>query len=381
MRVSTLSAVCAAALVFPASAAPLAETTKVVIPIVGATMTFELNAPSEIPNPPLPTVPTAPAVPTGGTSQAHRLSKGKLAGLPRGAGDFRQADYGVNSDATFTEVPINGVEASPSTTAAPATATHRRRSDDDWEDARLKPEAYYAGDSSSALPDAAPDATAAAKPEPPPLAVGNLKNADTNHVPAHPNLSSASRLSGQSVKMAGDSRYATAYSAHDLLGGIFGTASPAMEQSRGVAKAPTQLNKAGAHGLLRRILRPASYITNPFRRAFGFAKDLSGHNFSKGVGGHTLQLDTDPLLPSRSDPTLNMSDPYTAQEEQRRKHTGVLNIDSNRAAPPPPAPLTTDTPLNATNTTTGALDGETGDTKKAAPVQLDKAAKNATTAA
>ncbi|KAJ8469421.1 hypothetical protein ONZ51_g8995 [Trametes cubensis] len=386
MRASTLSALCAAALVLPASAAPLDLSTDIPVPVVGATLTVKLKGPTEIPSAALPDV-TPPALPTpGGKSQANRLSQSKLLKLPRAA-DFRQADYGVSPNVTFAMIPVQGVEATPSDTALASAATNplRRRSEGDWEGARLKPDDYSAA--ASAPGDLSSDA------------------ANADDVPADapsPDLSVLSHGAGEGFKDAGETRYRSSYAAHDLLGDTTGKLQPSTD----VSKAPLQLSKL-SHGsgtgglLLRRVLEPARYFAPPLRRAFNglsslFAnpmkgKGLMGKNNAKGLGAHTLELDTEPALPSQPDPTLNMSDPYVAQEEARRQHAGLVNIDSNRpGTPPPPAPLAGDVPFNgtATNgtaTATGALENGAKDAKdgekSAQSVKLDKAAKNATEAA
>ncbi|KAI0663470.1 hypothetical protein C8Q70DRAFT_358738 [Cubamyces menziesii] len=411
MRASTLSALCAAALVLPASAAPLDLSTDIPVPVVGATLTVKLKGPTEIPSAALPDV-TPPALPTpGGKSQANRLSQSKLLKLPRAA-DFRQADYGVSPNVTFAMIPVQGVEATPSDTALASAATNplRRRSEGDWEGARLKPDDYSAaasapGDLSSdaANADDVPaDAPSVPASPPAPLKVSSLQNAGPNGVPVQPDLSVLSHGAGEGFKDAGETRYRSSYAAHDLLGDTTGKLQPSTD----VSKAPLQLSKL-SHGsgtgglLLRRVLEPARYFAPPLRRAFNglsslFAnpmkgKGLMGKNNAKGLGAHTLELDTEPALPSQPDPTLNMSDPYVAQEEARRQHAGLVNIDSNRpGTPPPPAPLAGDVPFNgtATNgtaTATGALENGAKDAKdgekSAQSVKLDKAAKNATEAA
>ncbi|KAI0358491.1 hypothetical protein OH77DRAFT_1435079 [Trametes cingulata] len=414
MRVSTLSAICAAALVLPAAAAPLSEIKKVVVPVVEATMTLVLTGPSEVPNAPLPAAPAAPAIPAGGkTTQSHRLtkSKSKLTRLPRA--DFREADYGVNPNVTFTRVPVVGVEsvpssAPPSSTSTAAAAAALRRSEDDWEANRLDPDdAYYTAAGSTSADDLSKAASAADSgsgsgsgsgpgstvPAHAPLGVGDLKSTNANSLPVNPDLSSASKLAGTGVKTTGQSRYATAYSAHDALGALFqgaGAASPA-PGAAALSKPPAP---GLGGGLLRRVLAPARYLASPARRAFDLLKDIGtgkgigrDAGMGKGMGAHTLQLDTDPLVPERPDPTLNMSDPYVAQEEMRRKHAGVVNVDSNRPAPPPPPPLTAgDVPLNgtatnATTTTTGLPnDGLSAEDEKKAtalPVDEDAAKKSA----
>ncbi|KAI8992982.1 hypothetical protein BD414DRAFT_482947 [Trametes punicea] len=417
MRVSTLSAVCAAALVLPASAAPLAQTTKVVLPIVGATMTLELYGPSEIPNLPVSDAP-APPLPTGRNLQADHLSKSKLPKLARAA-DFRQADYGVNPNVTFAQVPVQGAEAAPSAAASAPAGALRRRSDDDWEAARLKPDYDYSavdsassGDLSdpSAAPDPAPSvppsapglAPAAPVTSGPPLKFGNLQDANAGDLPVSPDLSAVSQAAGKGVQTTGDTRYRAAYASHDTLGAVFAQAKPAMVSSHAVEKAPAQLGKGdAAHGLplLRRVLHPASYIAALYRRSGDLLASLArGGGSGNGMGaksfkevpksfnlkGHDVQLSTEPLIPSRPDPTLNMSDPYVAQEEARRQHVGVLNVDSNHPAPPPPPAPLADVPLNgtATNSTAAAVDGGLKDGEEGAQsVQVDKAAKNATEAA
>ncbi|KAI0373993.1 hypothetical protein BV20DRAFT_592275 [Pilatotrama ljubarskyi] len=400
MRVSTLSAACAAALVLPAAAAPLAETTTVVVPLLDLTLTLVATGFSEVPNLPLA---TAPALPTGGMTQSHRLtkSKSKLARLPRA--DFREADYGVNRNVTFTRVPVVGVESVPSNAPPSPTATAAvlRRSEEDWEADRLDPDdAYYAAADPTSSGDDLSEAAAAADtgsgsgssvPATPhaPLAVGDLKNANANSVPVHPDLSSASLLAGKGMKTTGESRYAAAYATHDSLGALFKSTSSSA-QPNALAKSPAT---GLGGGLLRRVLQPAQYLATPVRRAFDLLKGLdksTGKGKGKGMGAHTLQLDTDPLVPSRPDPNLNMSDTYVAQEEMRRKHAGVVNLDSNRPAPPPPPPLTAgDLPLNgtATNATTAATgeglpnDGLNAEDEKKAtalPVDEDAAKKPAT---
>ncbi|OSD06916.1 hypothetical protein PYCCODRAFT_1431105 [Trametes coccinea BRFM310] len=437
MRVSTLSAVCAAALVLPASAAPLSETTMVVLPVVGATVTLELKGPSELPNAPI-SMPNAPqpTLPTEKSFKSNRLSKSKLARLPRAA-DFRQADYGVNPNVTFSELPVvQNVEATPSGTAPPVPLnTHRRRSEEDWEAARLKPDAYYSEADSAAsgdISDAAapstgisPDSDAAAAapsvaaaPVKPPVKVSSLQDTKPGDLPVTPDLSTPSQLLGSGVHSVGASHYEASYATHDALGAMFSEASPAMAQSNAVAKGgnPIRLGKAVANPkpapglgstskLLRRVLEPSTYtsfVSTPLRRAAGIVNDVLGLGSDAGLGkntktakaadpkrlgvqSHDLQLSTDPVVPDRPDPTLNMSDPYVAAEEARRRRVGMVNIDSNRPGVPPPAPLTTeDLPANvtATNGTVGAVDKETKSEKKeAGAVQLDKAAKNATAVA
>ncbi|KAI0329392.1 hypothetical protein GY45DRAFT_867761 [Cubamyces sp. BRFM 1775] len=418
MRVSTLSAVCAAALVLPASSVPLAMTKDIALDV--ATLTVALNGPTEVPDVPVPSAPI-PTVPTGGRkSQANSLSGSKLLKFPRAA-DFRQADYGVSPNVTFAMAPVHGVEATPSDAAPAATNSLRRRSEDDWEDARLKPDDYSAaGSPSGNLSDAATDAgddTPADTPSvpanpAPPVKFGDLQNPSPNNLPLQPDLSDLSQVLGKGIQGTGEARYRSAYAAHDLLGATAENAKPAMSPSTAVSKTPTQLTKLShgsgnpSGGLLRRVLEPARYLAAPLRRALddltkAFANpmkgnDLMGKKDMKGLGAHTFELNTEPVLPSPADPALNMSDPYVAQEEARRQHAGVVNLDSNRPAPPPPAPLTTDVPLNgtATNgtaTATGALDDGAKDAKDvkdvkdgekgAQAVKLDKAAKNATVAA
>ncbi|KAI0630410.1 hypothetical protein C8Q77DRAFT_1160738 [Trametes polyzona] len=397
MRVSTLSAVCASALILPAAAAPLATTTALHLPLGPLpTMNVALDGPSEIPNLPLPGAP-APSLPgPGRNNQVQRLSKSKskLARLPRGA-DFRQADYGVNRNVTLVQVPgpVQGIEAKPADNVPSVrSSAPARRSEEDWEANRLHPDYAAAADSPDDLSQTAsdaPDAAASAPAAAPPLAIGNLQNADVHHIPVHPNMAAASKLAGQGIQTTGETRYRTAYSTHDLLGQVFDKTQPVLPQAGGVPKAgPAQLNKLPIAapsapvpgGLLRRLLRPTQYIA---ARAFSLAKDLKGFSAlqnKKGMGSHTLQLDTNPLLPSQPDPTLNMSDPYVAQEEMRRQHAGVLNIDSNRAAPPPPAPAPalptpSGAPLNATdaaNSTASSLDGGAG---KTTPLPVDEAKK------
>ncbi|KAH9892624.1 hypothetical protein C8Q73DRAFT_791655 [Cubamyces lactineus] len=414
MRVSTLSAVCAAALVLPASAAPIEEAAPIAIPGLGVTLTVKLHGPTEVASPELPSV-TPPALsPGGGMSQANRLSQSKLLKRPRAA-DFRQADYGVSPNVTFAAVPVQGLEATPSDAAPVPTNSLRRRSENDWEDARLKPDDYSAAAASPAgdLPDApdAADAPADAPSVPAnpasPLKLGSLQDTNANSLPAQLDASSLSGTAGSIITKTGDARYRSAYAAHDVLGAALDKAQPAMAPSADVAKSPMQLSKlshgSGSGGLLRRVLEPARYFAGSFRRALDDLTKVLGDptkgngvmgKNAKGMGAHTLEVNSDAILPNEPDQTLNMSDPYVAQEEARRQRAGVVNIDSNRPAPrPPAAPPAGDVPLNGTATNgttaaTGALedgakdakDGEKG-AQSVKSVKLDSAAKNATGAA
>ncbi|KAI0349095.1 hypothetical protein OH77DRAFT_1525923 [Trametes cingulata] len=279
-----------------------------------------------MPNAPQPTLPSRKSL------KSNSLSKSKLSRLPRA--DFRQADYGVSPNVTFAEPPVvQNVEATPSGTAPAAPLnTPRRRSEEDWEAARLKPDAYYSdadsaasGDIPDAAPGAAPDAglspdsdAAAAAPAPPvpaaapvspPVKLKSLQNTKPGDLPVTPDLSTPGRAAD--------------------------------------------------------------------------AKQL-------GVQSHDLQLSTDPAMPNRADPSLNMSNPYVAAEEARRHRAGVVNIDSNRPGFPPPSPASLadapgDLPANVTaaNGTVAAVNGGTtkSEKKEADVGQLDKAAKNATAVA
>ncbi|KAI0675352.1 hypothetical protein C8Q78DRAFT_1075641 [Trametes maxima] len=339
------------------------------VPTSKAPTTFELIGPSELSNPPVldqSTESTPHAIPVGDTSKAYRLSKSKLNRLPRSA-SFRQADYGVSPNVTFAQVPVpvQGVEAKPS--AVPLSG----RADDKWGDARTKPAYTYfsqadtpsSGDTSKAKAKAAPgvkaedaskavsdvDSSASDTAPGPPLPTGRFSDPSDDHGSSNPDLSAFSEAAGSLVKTSGENRYETSYRVHDALSVVSAGTNPAMAQSNALEKNPLT-NKAGTkltHGILRRILAPASYLTEPLRRALSLAKALGGHNF---------QIDTETLLPERADPTKNMSDPYVAQEQLRKEQTGLLNVDSNRPAAPPPPPSPTDLPeLNATNTTTSAL--------------------------
>ncbi|KAL1942861.1 hypothetical protein VTO73DRAFT_5101 [Trametes versicolor] len=345
MRVSTLSAVCATALILPISAAPLATSTAFEAVPVFSQITLELNGPPELANPPLPTLPAMPKVPAGSKDfSTNRLSKSnKLSRLPRA--DFRQADYGVSHNVTLLQVPVQGVEATPAT-GSPAALS--RRSEDDWEASRLHPD-YVSSDAaapSGDLADAAPDASYPSESAPasaaPPLAVGDVSKANTNRIPVHPNMASVSNLAGGGVHALGESRFKTSYAAHDMLANL----QPSTAQSTGGLPG----------GLLRRVVQHTRDFATPVKRVFDLAKNIPKEfhsdrlmkrvfDLAKGFGPHTFGVNSNALLPARPDPSLNMSDPYVAQEEMRRQHEGVLNIDSNRAAPPP-AP---EGPLNATD--------------------------------
>ncbi|KAI0823688.1 hypothetical protein BC628DRAFT_1340003 [Trametes gibbosa] len=382
MRLFTLSAICATALIIPASAVPLATTTAVSLAMT--TMNVVLKGPSELLNSGTPSLPLSGLQPAGAQKdQVHQLSKAKLpksklSRLPRGA-SFRQADYGVNHNVTLVRIPVQGVEAVPSAKAPSMPTPPRRRyyqdleaSDPDYAAASSSP----SGDFSEAAASNAPatDEPSAPGSPAPPLSLGDLSKADSNHLPVHPNFSSASQLLGQSATKLEGERYKASYSTHDFLGELSSEAQPATAKTNGLSKSPAGLGKlpatpGPAHGLLGRMLQPARYITAPFRRAFSLAK---------GLGTHTLAVDTGSILPQRPDPTLNMSDPYVAQEEMRRQHTGLVNIDSNRAAPPPPAPpaLPSGVPLNATSTAPTALKDGAGDAKNPTALPVDAAAKS-----
>ncbi|KAH9858669.1 hypothetical protein C2E23DRAFT_855469 [Lenzites betulinus] len=383
MRVSTLSAFCATALIIPVSAVPLGTTTAVSLPI--GTMNVILTGPTEIPNLPVP----VPAIPMSGAQQDQvqrfskaKFPKSKLSRLPRGA-SFRQADYGVNHNVTLVPIGVQGVEAVP--TPSMPSSPHRR-SDENWEASGLEPDYAAAaapsppsGDvSEAATDDPSTDASSGSgSPAPPPLALGDPQKTDLNHIPVHPNFQSETELASQGISTVGGARYKASYSTHDALGGMFDKLQPATAKTSSLSSlpaSPAALSKLSttaspAHGLLGRMLEPARYMSAPLRRAFSLAKGL-------GLGTHTMQLDTNALAPAPTDPTLNMSDPYVAQEEMRRQHTGLLNLDSNRPAPPPPAAaLPSDTPLNATSAAPTELADGAGGAKNATALPVDDAAR------
>ncbi|OJT07395.1 hypothetical protein TRAPUB_1715 [Trametes pubescens] len=367
MRVSTLSAVCATALILPISAAPLDITTVLhVSPL--PTVTVEVNGPTEIPNPPMAALPTMSPKAEGAGKLSKSFSKNnKLSRLPRA--DFRQADYGVSHNVTFIKVPVQGVEATPSSDA-PAALT--RRSEDDWEANRLHSDhassnaAAPSGDLAGAAPDTSDASESGLASAAPPLAFGDFSKTNTNNVPVHPNMASVSNAAGGGIQTLGESRYKTSYATHDALSQLHSSAGG-----------------FSMGGLLRRVLQRARDFeahtldpnSNPIvKRFYQLAKDFGAE--AKDLGAHTMQLNTNAVMPERQDSSLNMSDPYVAQEEMRRQHAGVLNIDSNRPAPPPPA---ADGPLNATDTG-AALKEQAGGAKNSTTLPIaehEKSSKSA----
>ncbi|KAI0692022.1 hypothetical protein C8T65DRAFT_670159 [Cerioporus squamosus] len=393
MRAHALLVLCAAALAIPAHAAPLAISTVVdVVPM--SSVTVMVNGPTEVRDLPMP---------TGKKENAHIMKSAKLPSFllhRRGVG-FRQADYGVKPNVTFAALrPVEGVEASPSTAATPAA--HSRR----WEDYAKYGSNDLAADKSPndlAKVDANPSVTPVAPAPAASALTGDVSKdgsdnnpsssgsgstpvrldpaqATTGSVPVHPDLSLFSALLSKLVKSFGASRYQTSYATHDALADAMGTgpnststvptAADIEKQQANVEKTDRKLD----HGLRRRVLAPASYLSTsaPVRRMKQLARDVV-----QFVARHAMELNTDALLPPPPDPSKNMSDPYVMQEEQREERKAFFNIDSNKAAPPPPkTPKTPKTPLNttqvdtATSNTTVPLDNKeiattTGKAKKA----------------
>ncbi|KAI0645750.1 hypothetical protein C8Q79DRAFT_712971 [Trametes meyenii] len=380
MRPSTLSVLCTAALMLPASAAPLDETYKLMIPASKTPTTVEFIGPSELTNPAVldeSAKSTTHTIPVGDTSKPYRLPKSKLNRLPRSA-SFRQADYGVSPNVTFAQVPVpvQGVEAKPS--VVPLSG----RADDKWGDARTKPAYTYFSEtetpSSGDLPKAAAASGVASKAvsdtdssvpgaaPAPPLPTEQLPNSNGDQGSARPGLSAASKSVGNLLETSGQDRYEASYHAHDILGAMSAHADPILAQSNALGKGPLSDKVGGklTHSILRRVLAPVSYLTGPQRD--------SRFNVAKALGGHNFQIDTNTLLPERVDPAKNMSDPYTAREQLRKEQTGLLNVDSNRPAPSPLPPSPSGLPeLNASNATTSALDKDAKAVPTPSSVPLD----------
>lgn len=370
MRSSVLPAVCAAALVLPIHAVPLAVTTALKLPVLIPDFTVIANAPTEIPNPPAPTDKSSDAMVKEfarppETQRAHHIPRGPT---------FRQADYGVAPNVTFDQLaPVQGVEASP-TAAAPPTSHSRRNDDASWESNHLSSDDYNYNNFAEV--DAAPSPSPVSSPQAPdvpdesngttgsgsglkpPLAIGNLSHLNTNHVPVKPDMSTGSRAMGQGAHSMGEARYSSSDSVHKDLALVFGNASDhTVPTASDVSKTHKQFNKADSKvgpSIYRRVLAPARYLTDstPARRVMQFTRELS-----QFVSRHSLELNTDAIFP-QNPKSLNMSDPAVAQEAARKKNIGLINLDSNRAPKPRPhaspkvASVPVDSTENAVNTTT-----------------------------
>ncbi|RDX47871.1 hypothetical protein OH76DRAFT_1405422 [Lentinus brumalis] len=367
MRTHALFVVCAAALAIPTYAAPLSETTVMNLPLAPP-MTLIANAPTEIPNLPM----------ASGSSNkqmnAHKVEKmERLKSLPLRRGvNFRQADYGVNPNVTFDALrPVAGVEASPSTAATPAAHSRRWQSYAKYGDlaADKSPNDLTEVDATPSVNpvNAAPEASAIAQDVSDsgsgdgstskssselPIRVGDLSKAGPNHLPVTPDASLVSVALGKAIKTSGESRYASSYAAHDALANAALGGGPAstgtVPSSADIEKKDANFGKADTldHGLQRRVLAPTSYLSTsaPVRRMKQFARDVV-----QFVARHSLEFNTDAILPSQPDQSLNMSDPDVMREEARKKNIGFFNIDSNKAAPKPKQPKV---PLNTTQLAT-----------------------------
>ena len=383
MRAHAFFALCAAALSIPANAAPAVLSTNV--ELAGEpTMTVIINAGSD-----------APALPVA-TNQHENAHLAKNVARPpalpvlRRGVNFRQADYGVHPNVTFGDDalrPVAGVETSPTAAAIPATHSRRWKSyaqygADDLKAANSSPNdlakveaspspaaaapdpSAIAGDVSGAGKDDGSSLAASSDPGDDPIQLGNPTDVGTNHVPAKPNLSKGSLLAGQALKESALTRYETSYAAHDALGAIMAkspNAASTMPSAADVEKAHSNFEKTNYkvdHSIHRRVLAPASYISTPVRRMKQFARDLV-----QFVARHSFEVNTATLLPERQDQTLNMSDPAVMREEARKKNIGLINIDSNKAAPiPKPKPdLAAAKALNTTQ-----VDTATGNATKGA---------------
>ncbi|KAI0745958.1 hypothetical protein C8Q76DRAFT_705574 [Earliella scabrosa] len=382
MRAFTLYAFCAAALLVPIHAAPLAVTTAINLPPLFPSLTLILDGPTEVPNVPVPTDKKSNAMMK---NLARPPPPPHTPHLPRGP-TFRQADYGVAPNATFDQiVPVQGVEASP-TSPAPPTANSRRSSEDYWEANHLSADDYSYNNlaevdaapsaapvaGSSPLSDVSDDASAATADGSKnsgtadgsssgtgpgsganPIGLGDPSSISKNHVPVKPDLSTGFRAFSDAVKTAGETRYNVSTVFHQLLAALFGNATDhTVPTTADVTKAHMDVEKANrkiGHSVHRRVLAPAQFLTNsaPSRRMMQFARDIVHF-----VSRHTLELNTDSVIPPDRK-SLNMSDPAVAREAARRKNIGLLNVDSNQAPParPPAIPkVDSKMPLNNTDT-------------------------------
>ncbi|KAI0744144.1 hypothetical protein C8Q80DRAFT_1185305 [Daedaleopsis nitida] len=364
----------------PNTCCPLSMTTVLDVPVVLSSMTVAVNGPTEIPNMPMATDKAT----TGMIKTWSRPPR-----LPRGP-TFRQADYGVSPNVTLDGLaPVQGVEATPSTDAAPPS--HSRRSNEDyWESNHLSADDYsynYNNLAQVDTPQSAPVSESPSLPNGPsdvsedtdgidsgdgstkasgaPLPV-NVSSDPTsvspNHLPVSPNFADVSSAGGQAIAAAGQGRHAVSNAAHQGLGNVFGNSTThTIPSAADVSHAHTDVQKANqqfGNSIHRRVLRPATFISEsaPARHMAQFARDVV-QLFSR----HQLEFNSEALLPT--DPTsLNMSDPVVAHEAARKHNIGLVNLDSNQAHKPvaPHPKVNSPVALNSTQT------------------DVDTAAKNAT---
>ncbi|KAI0779416.1 hypothetical protein C8Q74DRAFT_1367318 [Fomes fomentarius] len=352
MRSSVLPAVCAAALVLPIHAVPLAVTTALKLPVLIPDFTVIANAPTEIPNPPAPTDKSSNAMVKEFARPRTRRALITLVALPS------------------AKPTMAWLRMSPSTSSLP------RNDDASWESNHLSADDY--NNNNFAEVDDAPSPDTVSSPQAPdvpddpngtagsgsgsglkpPLAIGSLSHLNTNHVPVKPDMSTGSRAMAQGAHSVGEARYSSSDSVHKDLTLVFGNASdhtvPTMDD---VSKTHKHFNKANPKlgpSVHRRVLAPARYLTDstPARRVMQFTRELV-----QFVSRHSLELNTDAIFPENPK-SLNMSDPAVAQEAARKKNIGLINLDSNRAPKPRPhtspkvASVPVDSTRNAVNTTT-----------------------------
>ncbi|OBZ70869.1 hypothetical protein A0H81_09123 [Grifola frondosa] len=338
-------------------------------------------------------VDTLDEVPLGPQSAGHSGLLSRAGVLePR---QIRNADYGVSPNGTINQVSI--VSSYSSATAAPtsaaasiATVEKRTPSYEKWDSYGTDDEEDDVETPKSTTPnlDVSPESDVAADPNVDDPSSAAPKS-DVAAAPK-PNLSPVNAVSSASNGF-GTSKNNASYELHDALAGVFGKPKPddvqkappsqthpasskhshipfASHKSSGlpdavppaglektkdnstpVYAAPNTEDYTSGHGIppaspanlkkttskdthTRRMLEPESWTAAP---SFGHNMRRHGDHLPT----HTVELNTNGLLPSRPPPPPeNPEDPkakLAAQKDALERQKGLLNIDSNSPPTPP----------------------------------------------